>query len=102
MTTDTRTPQERTYDWRMTVGRETIEMHLFEVGYWLGILGDYLDEAFMEEQQWSAAEFSWYHQAFFNQATDEGEGSRYEHTAEDLFVWAHDWMAGRTSPGNPA
>lgn len=90
---------ELAYDLHVTVGRGQGEMYLFEVGYWLGVLGAYLDDAFMAEQQWEAAESDWYHQPLFEQAIDEGKSNRHEHTGEDLFIWAHDWLAGRTWPG---
>lgn len=102
MTTDTRTPEERTYDWHMTEARGQIEADLFERGYWLGILSDYLDESFIDEVTFYAQQSSWFHAESFANARAEGAAEQYERTAEDLFVWAHDWMAGYTSPGNPA
>lgn len=95
----TLTPQERTYDWHMTDARGYIEANLFERGYWLGILGDYLEDWFIEEVALNAQSGSWFRKESFTNAREEGAAERYEHTAEDLFVWAHDWMAGRTWPG---
>lgn len=95
------TIEERLYDFAMTEGRGMSEMLLFEYGYWIGILGDYLDEGFADDER-SQLEYGsdWFHAESFTAAIEEGASYRAEHTAEDLFVWAHDWMAGRIAPGD--
>lgn len=99
---DTLTAQERRYDWQVTNGRFDAGVQLFEVGYWLGILGDYLDGAFVDDVRFHAERRVWYFGPTFDEAIDVGSDNRAEHTAEDLYVWAHDWMSGRTWPGGPA
>ncbi len=91
--------EDRAYDAMVTVGRAHSEMYLFEIGYWIGILGDYLDADFADEQRDAVDGSSWYHRGSFDDAIEEGAASRDENTAEDLYLWAHDWMRGRTWPG---
>lgn len=96
------TIDERLYDFAMTEGRGMSEMLLFECGYWIGILGDYLDEGFADDERFQLEHSSdWFHAGQFADAIEEGASYRDEHTAEDLYVWAHDWMAGRVSPDSP-
>lgn len=93
---------KRTYDELVTGGRFEGEALVFERGYWLGILGDYLEEGFAQDVQFHVLWNDWYHEPTFAEAYSSGIDDRAEHTAEDLYVWAHDWMAGRTWPGRRA
>lgn len=95
----TLTFEEMAYDTYVTVGRFEAEARIFEVGYWLGSLALYLDEGFAVEVERHARRSDWFDEDSFTSAREEAESSRREHTAEDLYLWAYDWMAGRTWPG---
>lgn len=90
----TLTADEREYDYLVTEGRFAVEQTIWAIGYAVGLMADYLAADFAAEVEASIpADSGVYSTAgIFDTAREDGESCRGEHTAEDLFVWAHEWM----------
>lgn len=93
----TLTAAERVYDYAVTEVRLSVETTIWSLGYSVGLMEDYLTPDFIAKVEDSIPTDSGVYSTagVFESARDEGESVRQnhgEHTAEDLFVWAYEWM----------
>lgn len=81
------------YDWQVTEGRFLQENIVFDRGFTVGLLGDYLadDPAGYYPDDLADWVYSGNLPEVYNVAIAEGASCRSDYTAEELFIWAHEF-----------
>jgi len=89
------TQAERSYDYQVTEGRLGRENEVYNHGFTVGLLGDYLkhpaDE--YELEYFEPYVYDSVLPSFYLEAVEAGASERGDYTAEDLFIQAHEFDA---------
>lgn len=83
------TAAERAYDFEMTFMRGYREEVVLEHGIQVGILSDYL--AGEPEDYTDLTRFDDLHDLYLSSVQEGRECQRFDYTAEELFIWAHEF-----------
>jgi len=85
----TLTAAERAYDFAMTTGRFYNELHAEESGLTVGILRDYLTGD--TDCDYGYTPGNDLYDLYLRRVTEGHESQRHDYTAEELFIWAHEF-----------
>lgn len=82
------TPEERDYDWHVTIGRGMAEEHIMDRGITVGILRDYLVGDIESDYCRPSDDL---YDLYLRSVAEGYRDQRFGYTAEELFVWAHEF-----------